>query len=249
MPVRNVAYDSVMAWLDTYSTLASHCEMVKPFTLFRGQRDARWPLLPAMARHPGAGQADFRSVERIFYFEYVTRAGSLLPDVHDPWEIVFAMQHHGLPTRLLDWSETLSVALYFALAGAVGDAAVWVLNPFTLNQELAGRREIVHARDLPENYYDYFIAHNRQPPGVAMALWPLHRDPRLLRQRGAFTMHADLTSPLESLCSLAITKVVIPKSEHADAWRFLRMAGISEFSLFPDLDGLSRELRSHIWPV
>ena len=65
---------------------------------------------------------------------------------HCKLRVVFAgiswltlMQHYGLPTRLLDWSESPLVALYFALSSdedAKADAAVWVLNPMKLNKKV-----------------------------------------------------------------------------------------------------------------
>ena len=235
-----------MAWADTYATLATFAQDVPGFRMFRGQPNAAWPLLPSLSRHSDAANEQLSAVERFFYFQYVTRAGDLLAGARDSWEIAFAMQHHGLPTRFLDWSAVVGVALHFAIANADSDAAIWVLNAIALNQMSTGIGSIGHARELGYQYEDYFIQRSVPPPGKVVALWPLHQDSRVLRQRGGFTMHDDLLTPLEALYPTAVTKITIPRAEQEEARRFLRVAGISEFSLFPDLDGLARELKQEL---
>ena len=62
-----------------------------------------------------------------------------------PWEIFALMQHHGIPTRLLDWSESALVALYFALSSEPsykGLRAVWILNPYSLNKVNVGEEKL-----------------------------------------------------------------------------------------------------------
>ena len=114
-----------MPWADTYAKLATYAEDVPGFLMFRGQPNAAWPLLPSLSRHSDApGQEQLSAVERFYYFQYLTRASDLLASARDSWEIAFAMQHHGLPTRFLDWSAVVGVALHFAIADTDTDAAI-----------------------------------------------------------------------------------------------------------------------------
>jgi hypothetical protein len=237
------------AWNDIYAEI---CDVVNDMEFtpayFRGQPDARWKLLPGMGRVPATRYcriqfpSDARRELGIFR-HFKLAAGELLDKEIDAWELAYAMQHYGLPTRFLDWSMTFSIALFFALRGAMRAAAIWVLDPFALNAITMENKHLFNPEESPETYEDYFITRSTQPPGAVVAVAPGRHNPRLFSQRGAFTMHDDLDRPLNEIVPSAVHKFVLPKHVHPDARKFLEMAGVSEFSLFPDLDGLARELR------
>ncbi|QNP39726.1 FRG domain-containing protein [Lysobacter solisilvae (ex Woo and Kim 2020)] len=227
------------SWLDLYQELSSTVGAVGSDPVFyRGQRDASWPLKPGLARQ-NVNRSDV--LEQIAYFDFVTRAGGLLKSASS-WETLLTMQHHGIPTRLLDWSNTLGVALYFALKDSTADAAVWVLNPFEFNEACWNSATVPMPFELGGEYSDYFISDTKAFEYDVVAISPARHNPRIDRQQGGFTLHGVLDRPLDELHPKLVRKFVIPKSLHEDAWRFLRMSGISEFSLFPDLDGLAREI-------
>lgn len=236
-------------WLRFYSKVVDTiAEFQQPIgILFRGHANADWSLTPSLARRGEQalhawGWPELRLLEENLYFEFITRAGDLLPVDRSSWDVVFAMQHHGIPTRLLDWSETFSVALHFALTNAVGDAAIWIMNPFWLNGEAIGRSQIMTASEITVDYEACFALGTTTFAPQAVAIYPPRRNPRVLRQRGAFTLHGNMDKGLDQLFPNAVRKVVLPKAAHDGARQFLELAGATEFSLFPDLDGLSREL-------
>jgi len=98
---------------------------------FRGHGDADWKLTPKL--YLGADEEEIRH-------EFQSRALQLIQNRFpaDRWEWYFLMQHYGAPTRLLDWTENVLVALYFAVEDHPGthDAAVWILDPDWLNRKL-----------------------------------------------------------------------------------------------------------------
>jgi hypothetical protein len=107
---------------------------------FRGQADASWDLVPGMFRDLGRLVPEFSQVEdaawvgqleRDIYREFDRTGARYLPDefTNDPWHRLFLAQHHGVPTRLLDWTSNLLAAAYFAVSDpSDADAALWVLN-------------------------------------------------------------------------------------------------------------------------
>jgi hypothetical protein len=211
---------------------------------FRGQEQQEWGLVPAIGRID-CGSEDERNVReaRLFY-DFKIHAGNLLENEDDSWRVAFLMQHHGLPTRLLDWSASFAIALHFAMRHArEHDAVVWVLDVSKLNLEFARTDALVMHSDLPDDYHAYFIARRAKFPFRVVGLAPSRSSPRLQQQRGFFTLHGDLSTGLEEMHAAALTKVVIPRALFEDARAFLRLSGVNEFSLFPDLDGLSRHLR------
>lgn len=205
---------------------------------FRGQGSTTWDLMPSLGRKNYPPET-----ESLLYHDFLINAGALIPSNSSPWDILFAMRHHGIPTRLLDWSETFSVALYFAVKDFSGQAAIWVLDAAELNTQSCQRDSILHPEtDIKHNYYDYFIARSESFIGQAVAIRPTKTYLRVSVQKSVFTIHQDLSQSMVTLFPGSISKITLPKSALSEAQKFLRLAGINEYSLFPDLDGLSRWL-------
>jgi hypothetical protein len=211
--------------------------------LFRGHSKAEWQLLPGLGRIPWSNDDDRTKTEFNAYSGFVTAAGELLASNVDSWTVAFTMQHHGMPTRLLDWTQNFAAALHFAIRDAAGDAVIWMLDPYELNTFSMGCSDWIQPSQVVATYHEMFIARTAAPAGNVIAIMPLRHHRRMFSQQAGFTLHADLKKPLEELHPKAVTKIAIPKSTHADARAFLNLSGVSEFSLSPDLDGLARHMR------
>ena len=212
-------------------------DIEEPF--FRGHGNTEWQLVPSLGsyRHHGL-------LENQLYYDFLTFGAPLLPANPNPWDVLFVMRHHNLPTRLLDWTQSFSVALYFAVRSFDKKGAIWILDPYRMNKSTTGDATILHPQsDLEHTYYDYFVADSaRRFPNRAVAILPNKTTQRIIAQRGVFTLHRDPRESLESICSKALTKIEFDKNIYVQAQRFLKLAGLTEYSLFPDLDGLSRWL-------
>ncbi len=243
------------AWDMVYEEICNYCEDLAirnagcPDPFFRGHAQADWVLKPNLGRIMSLSKEELNDMENRIYSRFVELGGHLLPDHCDKWDILFFMQHHGLPTRLLDWTENFAVALYFATHCATDNAAVWILNPYALNYQTANKDYSIF--NLSENftvgYVNYFIDGSKKNkdfdtfPHSAIAIEGSTKSERMRSQRSVFTFHNDLQKPIDELCG-DIKKIILPKEALPGARRFLKYAGINEFSIFPDLDGLARLL-------
>jgi hypothetical protein len=227
-----------------------------PMLWFRGHGDANWTLEPGQYRLPPPGDsvgADWYN-ERTLLSEFKFRAPLYLPfpPPQTDWEWLFVMQHYGLPTRLLDWTESSLIALYFALRDNAGrsDAVVWVLNPWWLNKQSLGEFEIPHAGDARLNDWAPEISGERPVHGVLpVAIKPLQASPRIRSQKGFFTIHGTEHLTLDRIASSVeasggLRRLTIPRRRVADMKRDLSMAGITETTIFPELEGLCREIKA-----
>ena len=204
---------------------------------FRGHSNSSWKLLPSLFR-----KRYYESYENVLYEDFVSYSGSLLPRDLSSWEILFEMRQRGIPTRILDWTENFGVALYFALKERKGTPCIWILDPFSLNQNVLKRNEILNPNDLDFDYKSVFVTEKQEGNENPIAIYPVKQNPRILAQKVVFTLHGKKRYPIEKFCPEFLTKIEIPNNAIPQAERFLTLAGINEFSLFPDLDGLSRYL-------
>ena len=239
-----------MTWTKFYQNVERSVDALKCAPIyFRGHATASWKLVPALGRIPNEILSVYHwpeprhDFETNLYSDFVAQAGDLIPASATSWDVLFLMQHHGVPTRLLDWTESFAIALFFALTEPGARPAIWLLNPYSLNAHTIERDEILDVVDLAAGYDEYFLQRSREFSADAIALQPPLRARRLSQQKAAFTLHGDLTKPLERGRKAYLRKVPIPRDAIEGAWRYLELIGISEYSLFPDLDGLARDLK------
>jgi len=162
------------------------------------------------------------------------------------------MQHYGLLTRLLDWTESPLIALHFALRdnrGASG-ASVWMLDPWWLNKQSLGEYDIPHAGDA--RLSSSAPGKPEPEPHLPVAIKPVQASPRITAQRGFFTIHGTKRHGLyemgESTSKKELYQLRIPRKHVGDIRDDLVLAGISETTIFPEFEGLCREMKDWFYP-
>ena len=215
---------------------------------FRGRPLAGEQLTTSLARLGGNTEAIERPLLRHFR-KYAAR--DAVP-VDSTWNWLALAQHHGLPTRLLDWTYSPYVALHFATARPEGDGAVWMVdyvraherapkklreqleresaNVFTTEMIGAVAKDFDDLADLGE--FVVFV----EPPSF---------DERIVNQYALFSLSSqpDLAPDRDLL-----HKIVIPAELKWEVRDKLDQANITERVLFPGLDGLSRWLARYYAP-
>lgn len=227
----------------------------EPNLWFRGSQKASWRLVPKLYR-PKAPVRDLLEREDEIREEFVRRAPSLTAyNPRNAWEWYFLMQHYAAPTRLLDWTEDPQIGLYFAVKDSEGyhDAAVWVLDPWRLNELVLGVEEVLPPGSdglsdsdilkykpwLP----DRFDAKQRLKERLPVAIFPNQFDRRIAAQRSCFTVHGVRTDSLEKLFPKSrelFAKIVIPARTIENVRRELEDHSIDEATIYPDLEGLGK---------
>ncbi|MGD0516114.1 MAG: FRG domain-containing protein [Thermoguttaceae bacterium] len=188
-------------------------------------------------------------------------------------EYLHLMQHYGFPTRLLDWTEGALIALYFAIRavdipGRVDCPCVWMLNPSWLNyvNDLTegnnrrtenGKSKVLYtdlwARekyDQNKIIYEHYLKDEEKLGKYPIAVFPPYIDARIDAQKSVFTIHGtekngfwNLMEKFPDDAQFAKILIIGDKVEIKKIKKYLTRSGITETTLFPDLEGLSREIQ------
>jgi hypothetical protein len=212
---------------------------------YRGHPNSRFYLLASLLRFKNGIDK-----ERELFTNFKKFADRTIKRRESEWETLFEMQHYGVPTRLLDWSETFGIALFFAATYNQShhpdqNAAVYLLDPIALNKISRVNQIFRVPRD--EEIFSYTKIYWNHSPFAAnapIAIEPIFINDRMLAQRGMFTVHHDKIDPIEDTFPEAIKKVILPNAVIPAAIEFLELSNLNMFSVFPDLAGLSGYLAS-----
>jgi hypothetical protein len=171
------------------------------------------------------------------------------------WDIYFLMQHYGAPTRLLDWTESPAIALYFAVRDNPGyyDSAVWMLDPYKLNRQAVRKSEVISPSAVGANPKDIKKVQPWLParwskkgiPSLPLAIFPTHIARRISSQKSCFTIHGADENGFEEFSRGPLPnlrKIVIPGHAVSEMRLDLQQYGIDDTTIFPDLEGLGRAL-------
>jgi len=252
---------------------------------FRGQSNAQHRLTPGVLRETtpicdGLGRAICKgqvvnshggavtgiNAERMLA-AFKRQASTFLEGVPtNDFEWMFIAQHHGVPTRLLDWSTNALVALFFAVSEAesreecekmVGEefveenefrddaSAVYIIDPGAVNEEASGYHDPI---DIADNFEDW--KHYLNPTvSSGNSFLPIcvlapHMTSRIRAQSGIFTLHGENIWPVDYYDALRplITKIFIPFTATNSIRESLDLVGISHSFIYPSLDTIASDI-------
>ena len=225
---------------------------------FRGRNDAREDLRTSLLRLAEKGPAVELHMLRAFR-KYAQREAVPFDSV---WNWLALAQHHGLPTRLLDWTYSPYVALHFATADLRRydvDAVVWCIDYVRAHEdapdELRGALRVegmdVFTPEVLERVARDLGTLERLDGEFVLFLEPPSLDDRIVNQYALFSLLSRagtrLDDWLERRPGLA-RRVIVPAELKWEVRDKLDQANITERVLFPGLDGLSRWLARYYLP-
>lgn len=211
--------------INSFLEFCAFVEKLPQGTMYRGVRNSSYDLVPSIARKT-IDHRPVQEIEKILLMRFMNEAFPFL--AHKPtndFELLTIAQHHGLPTRLLDWTRSPFAALFFAAERHLvhDPCAVYVLpdGQAKLIDQILGNPSIDDVKEVL--FYP-----------------PVHIATRVAAQSAFFSIHPP---PFTAWQPAELIKVVIPGKAKEGMLNSLGRAGIKSATLFPDLDGLCRTLR------
>ena len=209
---------------------------------FRGESKDYYSLIPKVGRlinsdFPRKYYDEVSILDR-FKNQAIPRVNSI---PNNDWEWLALAQHHGLPTRLLDWSANPLIALFFAIGTPFSENDIEKERIDNSNYDGGAAFYFLTIKSDFVNPRDDMNPFARNSVGLFS---PAHVSERITAQSGVFTIQPDPVKPLNKvLRSNRVRKYRIPFEAREKLRNELRLFGFHHSAVFPDLDGLSSYLQ------
>jgi len=255
---------SIESWED-FVKLADSLDVAKPGLLtyvYRGHSNKEWQLTPTLLRHLDYKAKDIIEVLNIeiqALKQFRSKAHIQLKwnellnveDIVSWWTI---MQHYGAPTRLLDWTESIYVAAYFAVAEDLHqDAVVWVVHAALFHGKMKEQYVNIKIPDKPEDSRKTFLSNDAED--VLIFAKRHHLSERMIAQQGIFSISRNVLSNHFEIFNDKLgadqsrhefLQLIIPSELKKQFTKRLRSMNISASSLFPGPDGLGKSIKEFV---
>jgi FRG domain len=194
----------------------------KKTVIYRGVTEMGHELIPDVGRYTKFSPSDIEDNEKKILRLFKEQAVPHLTfRPRTDWEWLAIARHHGLPTRLLDWTRNPLIGAYFAVEKEYeGDSVVYAYRSKTYIRTDKSKKP------FDVDHVGRFV--------------PTHVTPRITAQVGVFTIHP---KPKEPFVSPDIDRLIIETKARDDLKWTLYRYGIHRASLFPDLDGLAAHIK------
>jgi hypothetical protein len=201
--------------------------------------------LPSLPR-----EANWEDKEKVLFREFSATASRFFDKRSNDWEVLFDMQHYWIPTRLLDWTTVMGVAIAFILHGDYtdeADSALFILDPVALNR-LSGRDDVISVpEDKTFDYKGLYWEHRPIMIERPIAIRPTQRlSDRIRAQKGTFTVFGTAAANFEEAASQCYRRVILPVTAKQEAREFLKWANLDEFTIYPDIVGMANHIKRKV---
>jgi hypothetical protein len=253
----------------TISSIADYVDFIQTireegFVFYRGQNSfVRQKLLPSLLRedYDTNNRIYGNRCDKLFMNTFKSRAIACINFVpQNDWEWMSTAQHYGLPTRLLDWSQSSLAALFFAVeketfnyVEEIDNPVIWCLNPVALNEKV---RFIDDYNVIPNIIEEnaslqrglkekYGIGTYLEAPVYPVAIVCPTSNGRINAQKGTFTLFPLNARPLEDMeCADEILcKVIIDRNNKTEIKKQLFEIGITYSNIYPELEYVCKDIK------
>lgn len=191
--------------------------------VYRGEESDKYKLLPKFGRDQEKSVENDSEIERALLNDFKrTAIPHLTYNPTNNWDWLAIAQHHGLHTRLLDWTLNPLAAAFFAVhKNSPGDSILYIFD----SRDLLDVDEVVPPFDIKE----------------VRLFYPRHVTRRISAQSGLFTIHPEPSKPFNTD---SLERITINNSCKNEFDLVLSTYNIDDYTMFPDLDGLVRVINN-----
>lgn len=206
---------------------------------FRGVSKSYYELIPSLGR--STDETGYYDEQRMLR-EFKSQAQAYMNKIpNNDWEWLALAQHHGLPTRLLDWTTNPLVALYFAVKDDIEINEQEKSNGYDGSSAFYFLIYKTPPLDITISKSPIYYVNSESSRGHGL-FWPPHATPRIKAQSGVLSVQQDPSKPFSY--GSRLEKYIIPQHLRTKFRQILNAYGVNDSSMFPDLDGLASHLKN-----